>query len=225
MRPHKYDQRIDLSVDNAHSWVIRRVGTGKRVLEVGCATGRMSQVLVEQFGCTVVGVEIDPAAASEAVRFCHRIIIADLDMIDLAHELGPERFDVIVAADVLEHLRSPERLLAALRPFLVPSGYVVASVPNIGHASIIAELLDGRFTYRPLGLLDETHLRFFTRKSICECFEYAGFGVSSVERLEVEPAETEFHTDLGRFPRRVVEAIRAQGAQPGAQSGEVRPRC
>jgi 2-polyprenyl-3-methyl-5-hydroxy-6-metoxy-1,4-benzoquinol methylase len=198
--PRKYDCRIDLAVDNAHTRVLRLVGTGKHVLELGCASGYMTRVLVEQFGCTVVGVEQDREAAEQARKVCRRLIHGDIDSLEFAGELGDERFDVILCADVLEHLRDPMRALTALRPALVPNGYVVASIPNVAHVAVIAELLEGRFPYGPVGLLDDTHLRFFTRHSIYETFERAGFVVSHLERLQVEPAATEFRTDLSRFP-------------------------
>jgi len=205
----KYDHQIDLGVDNAHTRVIRLVGAGKHALELGCATGYMAKVLVERFGCTVVGIERDPDAAEQARKVCGRVIVGDIDALDFAQELGDARFDVILCADVLEHLRDPLRAVAALRAFLAPDGYVVASIPNVAHVAVVAELLEGRFPYRPLGLLDDTHLRFFTRHSIYDCFERAGFLISHLERLQVEPEATEFRTDLSRFPAEMAELMRS----------------
>ena len=196
-------------MDNAHTRVIRLIGTGKHVLELGCATGYMARVLVERFGCTVVGVEGDPEAAEQARKVCSRLIVGDIESLDFARELGEARFDVILCADVLEHLREPGRMLAAVRTLLAPNGYVVASIPNIGHVAVIAELLEGRFPYGPLGLLDETHLRFFTRHSIYDCFERSGFLISHLERLQLEPEATEFHTDLSHFPAEVARFLRS----------------
>ena len=209
MLPFNYDYQVDLAVDNAHSRVIRLVGAGKHVLDLGCATGYVAKVLVEQFGCSVVGIEQDLDAAEQARKVCRQVIAGDLDALDFAAELGDTRFDVILCADVLEHLRDPNRVLAALRTLLVPDGYVVASIPNIGHVAVVAELLDGRFPYGPLGLLDQTHLRFFTRRSIHECFERVGLLVSHIERLRVEPEATEFRTDLSRFPPEFARLMRS----------------
>jgi 2-polyprenyl-3-methyl-5-hydroxy-6-metoxy-1,4-benzoquinol methylase len=204
----KYDYRIDLDADNAHTRVIRLVGERKQVLELGCARGYMSRVLVERFGCTVTGVEVDGAAADEARKVCRRVIVADLDRLDWVRELS-ERFDVVVCADVLEHLRDPGGALRGLADLLRPDGYVVASIPNVAHAAVLAELLEGRFRYRPLGLLDEGHLRFFTRESIYETFERAGFVVTHLERLRLEPEATEFRTDLSRLPPGLADLIRS----------------
>lgn len=209
MADHKYDCRIDFDADNAHTRMIRLVGERKRVLELGCATGYMSKVLVERFGCTVTGVERDPEAAEAARKACSRVIVGDLETLDYRGELGEERFDVVVCGDVLEHLRDSVRVLDALRPFLAPGGYVVASVPNVAHVSVIAELLEGRFPYRPLGLLDDSHLRFFTRESLYECFETAGYAISHLERFRLEPEATEFRTDLSRFPAELARRLRA----------------
>jgi 2-polyprenyl-3-methyl-5-hydroxy-6-metoxy-1,4-benzoquinol methylase len=205
----KYDAEIDLGVDNAHTRVIRLVGTHKHVLEVGCATGYMSRVLVEQFGCTVVGIELDADAADMARGVCQRVIVGDLDTLDLARELGADRFDVIVCADVLEHLKDPGRVLASLRSFLTADGDVVASIPNIGHVSVIAELLAGRFPYQRMGLLDDTHLHFFTRESIHDCFERAGLIITHLDPIRVEPPATEFRTDLSRLAPGLAEQLLA----------------
>jgi 2-polyprenyl-3-methyl-5-hydroxy-6-metoxy-1,4-benzoquinol methylase len=179
---------------------MRLVGRDKRVLELGCATGYMSRALTNEFGCTVTGIEVNPEAAEAARGACERVIVGDLDAIDWAAALGAERFDVVVAADVLEHLRDPARILAAVRAHLAAAGYVVASIPNVAHAAVLAELLQGRFVYQPFGLLDDTHIRFFTRDSIYQCFEEAGFTITHLERLTLEPAQTEFRTTLSAFP-------------------------
>ena len=203
-----YDLEIDLNDDSAHARAIRLVGEDKDVLELGCATGYVSRILAER-RCRVVGVDGNAEAAAEARRGCVEVVVADLDTIDCGVVLGDRRFDVILCGDVLEHLKEPSRLLAQLRPLLRPGGYVVASLPNVAHASVVAELLAGRFNYGPWGLLDDSHLRFFTRESIRECFERAGFVVDHLERYVVEPQNTEFRTDLSALPEAVARALLA----------------
>ncbi len=201
----RYDADFDPTADNAHTRVVQLVGRGKRVLELGCATGYMSRVLTDSYGCVVTGVEGNPATAEEARASCTRVIVGDLDTLNWDEALGAEQFDVVVAADVLEHLRNPAGVLAALRSYIAPGGHLVASIPNIAHASVIAELLQGRFTYQPFGLLDDSHLRFFTRDSIYECLEQAGYTVTYLDRVTLQPGDTEFRTVLASFPQPVAE--------------------
>lgn len=187
---------IDLESDSTHARVVRLVGTGKRVLELGCATGYMSQVFRDR-GCQVVAVEVDQEAAEHASAFCERVIVGDLDTIDLAAELGKDRFDVVVAADVLEHLKNPLRTLRAAKKQLRPDGYFVASIPNIAHGSVRLSLLSGQFPYSETGLLDRTHIRFFTLESMERLFEDAGFALGHLERQQMPIGESEVPFEPG----------------------------
>src|SRR5215211_1884080 len=104
--PRYHFDSIDIESDSVHADVVRLVGDAPRVLELGPATGYMSQAFADR-GCKVVGIEIDPEMAQRANEFCERMILGDLDTLDFDEELGGERFDAIVAADVLEHLKDP----------------------------------------------------------------------------------------------------------------------
>jgi hypothetical protein len=174
----------------------------------------MSKVFVDE-GCTVVAIELDPTMAAQASRFCERVVVGDLDVIDLDAELGKERFDVIVAADVLEHLKDPLEALKRLRPFLTPDGFFVVSLPNIAHASVRLSLLQGSFDYRDLGLLDRTHLRFFTHASMQELFDEAEFGMIEVHRQEAPLAIADVPLVLDTLPE---ELIRKLAEDPDART-------
>src|SRR5215207_1882662 len=107
----KYETRIDLENKNSsHALIVELVGHGKRVLDVGCAAGDLAEVLTEH-GCKVTGIEIDPEAARQAERRCERVIVGDVEDLDLSGNLDDESFDVIVLGDVLEHLKDPLRTL------------------------------------------------------------------------------------------------------------------
>jgi 2-polyprenyl-3-methyl-5-hydroxy-6-metoxy-1,4-benzoquinol methylase len=203
---YQYDFVVDLDSDNTHANVIRLVGEGRRVLELGPASGYMSEILRER-GCTVVGIELDAEMAEQAARFCERVIVGDLDTLDLEEELGEERFDVIVAADVLEHLKDPLKTLQALRSFLRPEGNFVVSLPNVAHASVRLALLEGRFDYRDRGLLDRTHLRFFTHESIARLFDEADLAVVEIHRQEAPVDTTEIAVDLDAVPAEVLQEL------------------
>ncbi len=203
---YQYDFVVDLDSDNTHANVIRLIGQGRRVLELGPASGYMSEILRGR-GCTVVGVELDAEMAAQAERFCERVIVGDLDALDLDAELGEDRFDVIVAADVLEHLRDPLKLLRELRAFLNPGGFFVVSLPNIAHASVRLALLEGRFDYQGLGLLDRTHLHFFTHKSIAQLFDEAELALVEIHRQEAPIDTTEIKVNLDVVPPDVLRDL------------------
>jgi len=193
----RYDfERIDLDSGSVHADVVGLVGESRRVLEVGTATGYMSRALTER-GCEVVGIELDPDMAERAGEFCERMIVGDAETLDLEHELEGERFDAIVTADVLEHLKEPLRLLQRLRPFLKADGYFVISVPNVAHGSVRLALLSGRFDYQDIGLLDSTHLRFFTRETLEQLLDEAELGLAELRRHErtLEASEVRFNAD------------------------------
>jgi 2-polyprenyl-3-methyl-5-hydroxy-6-metoxy-1,4-benzoquinol methylase len=159
------------------------VPDGARVLDVGCATGYLAAELVAR-GCTVVGVEFDPVAAQQARAVCREVVVGDVESeavrADIARAVADAGgVDAVICADVLEHLRDPWTVLAWLRTLLDPGGRAVVSVPNIAHWTVRRELLRGRFDYTDFGLLDRTHLRFFTRASATELAHRAGFAVQA----------------------------------------------
>lgn len=188
----KYVYQVNLDAQDAPGKVLRAVGRGKHVLEVGCASGVQTRILKEQLACTVTGIEINPSAAADASKYCERIIVGDLESMDLSSQLGDSKFEVIIIADVLEHLHDPLKVLSKLRNHLHADGYVVASIPNIVHAALILQMAHGRFDYRPYGLLDDTHVRFFTLKTIYRLFEDSGLTILDVDRVGRSIEATEF---------------------------------
>jgi 2-polyprenyl-3-methyl-5-hydroxy-6-metoxy-1,4-benzoquinol methylase len=207
--PPRYDfDEIDLDSGSVHADVVHLVEKGSRVLELGPATGYMSRVFSER-GCTVVGIEVDAGMAERAARFCERIVVGDLDTLDLEAELGEERFDAIVAADVIEHLKDPLGALRRLRPFLKEDGCFVISIPNVAHGSVRLALLSGRFEYRPWGLLDSTHLRFFTRETFERLLDEAGLSLVEMRRHELGLGASEVEFDKPAVPADLWEELEA----------------
>ena len=146
--------------------MLEMIGVGKRVLELGCSNGYMSRLL-KQRNCQVTGVDVDPLAAAEARAFCEEVIVADLDARPLVDLLPGTPFDVAIFGDVLEHLRDPWRILDEARAFLGPG---LRGSFDTQHRTRCGatRLLQGSFDYQPQGLLDSTHLRFFTLRSVRE---------------------------------------------------------
>jgi 2-polyprenyl-3-methyl-5-hydroxy-6-metoxy-1,4-benzoquinol methylase len=196
----RYDfDKVDLESGSVHADVVRMVDGAPRVLELGPATGYMSRAFAAA-GSTVVGIELDPEMAERAVEFCERVVVGDLDTLDFAAELGEERFDAIVAADVLEHLKDPLGTLNRLRPFLKPEGFFVISVPNVAHGSVRLALLSGDFKYADIGLLDSTHLRFFTRETLEKLLDDAELGLIELCRHELDLEASEVAFDSAAVP-------------------------
>ena len=204
----RYDTEIDLEDRNrSHTLIVELVGRDKSVLDVGTATGYLAKVLVQR-GCRVTGIELDLEAARKAEEHCERVIVGDVETLDPYEELGGELFDVIVFGDVLEHLKDPLRALLRLRPFLRSEGYVVASIPNVAHGSFRLALLQGKFEYHPQGLLDDTHLRFFTRESVERLFDDAGFEITGLERTTRDVFDTEIEIDEELVTDEVLHLVR-----------------
>ncbi len=193
---------------NSHSVMLELVGPDRRVLDVGCATGYLAGGLVQQ-GCTVTGVDNDAQALEKARVVLDRGVLADLDHVDLVGEFGEGRFDVVVFGDVLEHLRAPGILVRAARRLLAPGGFIVVSIPNVSHGDVRLALFAGRWEYRPLGLLDDTHIRFFTRESFQRLLAECGFVALDVRPIIVPLFGTELGLNEGDFAPEVVLRVRS----------------
>lgn len=210
MSVSKYDVEVDIAAapDTSHAKMVELIGSNKRVLDVGCSTGYLARVL-NALGNTVSGVEYDAAAAKEAEPDLVKLVVGDLEALDLVAEFGESAFDVVVFGDVLEHLRDPMPVLRRARPLLAPGGSVVISVPNIAHGDVRLALLKGRFRYTKLGLLDETHTRFFTRENLDPFLRDAGFVPVDVRRTYAPLFGTEVGVTADEVDPAVVAGLRA----------------
>lgn len=148
---------------------------GSKVLDVGCGEGTLTKVLADSCRSDFIGVEPDPERAAQAKHRGVEVIVARFGP-ELAEAVG--RLDVIVFADVLEHLPAPQSVLFSCREFLKPNGFVIVSVPNVAHWSVRSELMQGRFRYQPTGIMDATHLRWFTAESAKSLLVSAGFSIA-----------------------------------------------
>ena len=149
--------------DDAHSILMRLIPPGSRVLELGCATGYLSGYMEQALGCRVTGLEYDADSVEIARTRCQEVHKADLDAenaLQPAQASGP--YDVLLAAAVLEHLKYPERLLRDAHVLLKPGARVIVSLPNIAHWGVRLRLLHGVFDYADYGIMDRTHLHFYT---------------------------------------------------------------
>ncbi len=197
---------LTVAASATHQAQLARIPPSSRVLEIGAAGGHMTQALMAS-GCEVVAVEADGELARRLRDVCPRVIEADVEEGSLGRLLGGERFDVILLGDVLEHLRHPERALVGFHSLLRPGGCLVVSLPNVAHASVRLALLQGAFDYRPEGLLDATHLRFFTRASLLATFAVSGWSVQDLALVERGPFDTEIPLEPARVPVPVLHGL------------------
>jgi 2-polyprenyl-3-methyl-5-hydroxy-6-metoxy-1,4-benzoquinol methylase len=171
---------------------------GDRVFEGGVSSGYFARVLTAA-GRRVDGHELDPQVAAAARTVCDRVYVGDLQDFDV--EEIEATYDVLLFGDTLEHLPDPAAVLRRLRTKLRPDGHLVVSVPNIANWSVRLQLLGGRFRYTDRGILDRTHLRFFTVKTLPEMLAAGGF---RVERLIASVPVPGVRTErLGRLTHRV----------------------
>jgi 2-polyprenyl-3-methyl-5-hydroxy-6-metoxy-1,4-benzoquinol methylase len=172
----KSEQCMEESVfryDTFNPYIFAEVPEKIRVLDVGCATGLLGKRLREEKGCFVVGIELDEKMAQEARRHLNQVIIADLDE---PFVLNSSTFDVIVFSDILEHLKNPAGLLKKLEHNLSDDGFYLISVPNIAFIKVRFDLLLGKFDYNSRGgIMDETHLHFYTRKTLLDLLKNVDF--------------------------------------------------
>jgi SAM-dependent methyltransferase len=138
----------------------------------------MGELLVSR-GCVAVGIEVDHEAAEAARHSGAYEFVSEVDLDDPTSSLPEGPFDVLLCADVLEHLRDPHEALVRLRSLIAPTGRLILSLPNVAHFTIRAQLLIGRFRYTERGILDETHLHLYTYQSARALVRGAGLRIDS----------------------------------------------
>ena len=153
-----------------------------RCLDVGCSTGNLGVALRDSKGCSVDGIESNPQAAAIAKRRGYdNVFILDLNFELATLPVNGYEYDVIVCADILEHLVTPEQALKRLSRLLRPGGVFVISLPNVAFALHRLHLLLGKWDYKAYGVLDRTHLRFYTIKSGSQMIASTGLKITSVK--------------------------------------------
>lgn len=197
--PYRYDGNHELDPSEVSGMIAALVPLGARVLDVGCGTGALSVVLRDERQASVFGVEPD---ASRAARGAERGIEVHAGVLTPALHASIGTFDVAIYADVLEHLPDPLGELVKVAPFVRPDGVVIVSVPNVAHWSIRLDLLRGRFRYAQYGLMDATHLRWFTEETIRQVMDQAGLDVVHVQQTAGTMLLCYRETLLAKIPER-----------------------
>lgn len=207
----RYNHPIDINNLNDSSSVLYSfVKEGSSVLDVGCACGTLAQILYKKKQCHVSGIEYN----TENFAICRKLhIFENLWQIDL-NQLKKEQlnnfnqyFDAIILGDVLEHLINPEQVLSLLKDLVKDNGRVLISLPNIGHASIKSNLLLGRFDYTEQGILDKTHLRFFTAHSIIAFLTKQNLRINHLKRITM-PLDGYQYYKFSKLPKNIQDFIK-----------------
>ena len=206
-----YDLEVDKIGENTPYWYVRKnISDKQNILDVGCATGYLGAYLKRNFDLNLVGVDYDNYYLKKAAE---RNVYSDLIKLDLNNfdnELVDyvSHFDKIILCDVLEHLNNPMDVLTKLSQFLKDDGNFLIDVPNIAHSSIKYNLLLNKFDYTPFGLLDETHVRFFTCESLIKDLSKNNFLIKDMEFIFLGPGQ--FHdqiVDYAKYPQEIIDLI------------------
>lgn len=224
---HVYARDIQPNEHSSLNLLTDLIEAGARVLDLGCGTGALGRWLARRSGGVIIdGVTFNEAEAGIAQANYRQITVGDLEALDLLKEFEPHAYDAIVCADVLEHLKNPASVLEQCKTLLAPAGQLLISVPNAAYAGLIAELMHGQFRYRDEGLLDRTHLRFFTRSGLLEFLALGGWHVNSAQTVQRELTESEFAQPFDALPPAVARYLLTQpdaltyqfiiGAQPNS---------
>jgi 2-polyprenyl-3-methyl-5-hydroxy-6-metoxy-1,4-benzoquinol methylase len=187
------DHNFNLGSQN-NSWahLYELIPEGSRVLDVGCSTAAFGKVLIENKKCDVTGIDLDETDITEARKNIGKALVMDINS-DEASKLG--KFDVIIFADVLEHLIDPRATLERLKRDMINKGGVILfSIPHMAHTSVRLQLLKGTFDYKERGLLDRTHLHFYDQHEVESMFADAGYQV-----IVMRPT-------ISEYPKQMVEA-------------------
>jgi 2-polyprenyl-3-methyl-5-hydroxy-6-metoxy-1,4-benzoquinol methylase len=205
---HKYEYEIDIKGDSTGARIVRLIGKNMRVLELGAGPGSITKHLKNIGNCSVVAIENDSKAIQKLSAYCEKIYNVDLNDVNWFRALeNEEKFDVVLAADVLEHLYDPWAVLNAMNSLLKHNGSIIVSLPHIGHNAVIACILAGDFEYRDWGLLDRTHIRFFAMKNIQGLFDSAGLRINEAQFVVTRPELTEFANQWRKLPEQLRIAL------------------
>lgn len=171
------------AANNPWNKAFNLVKKGSTVLDVGCSSGNFGAALIEHKGCIVDGIEPDLEDYKEATSRLRRVANAFAEEA-LVSTFKNQKYDHIVFLDVIEHLYNPATTLQLVKAHLKPGGSIIFSIPNMAHASVRLMLLKGDFEYGKTGLLDNTHLHFYTLREIERVFESAGYSIKQLDNTQ-----------------------------------------
>lgn len=210
----KYDFKLDMNSPNSNATILKNIKPNSTVLEVGCAHGRMTKYLKEILECEIDIVELDYDAGVMAKEWANNGWIGvagnieEMDCFKNIKHIWQITYDYIIFADVLEHLHDPIRVLTDAKQVLKSDGSIWISIPNVAYNGIISDLINDKFTYRETGLLDDTHLRFFTYHSLAKMIKKCGLKVVNEINLKNPIKYSEFKDAYTQVPSQIASFLR-----------------
>jgi len=209
MENNKYNFKLDTEHQNSLSLILETIKPNTTVLEFGPANGRLTQYMKEEMNCTIYFVEIDPIAAKDAAHYAEDYIVGDIERFEWVERFQHVKFDHIIFADVLEHLYQPKEVLKIAKTLLNKSGTISISIPNVAHNSIVIDLLQGKFNYNRTGLLDNTHIRFFTYTSLIDMFKEIQLTPVQKMATRARVGENEIDNHYEELPRAMAKQLKS----------------
>ncbi len=197
----KYAHNVVSEAEQNTPWfkIMQWIGNKPKVLDVGCSSGYFGEKLIEARQATVWGVDLDTDDAAAAKKRGYQdVLVGDLDAFDWKR-FGSKKFDAIIFADVLEHVKDPLANVIAASKLLAPGGFIFTSIPNVAHITVRTELMEGNFDYEDTGLLDNTHIKFFTKKTVQKLFFDAGLEIVHFDSTTNDVSDGQVRSHLKRM--------------------------
>lgn len=206
----KYQEMFSFDDNDSRGIILNMLKPNSKVLEFGCATGNMTKYMSEEMMCEVYIVELDREGFDHAINYAVEGICGDILSYEWLKKFNI-KFDFVIFADVLEHLPNPQEVLEKVNQVLAYNGSVLISVPNIAHNDILIKLYKNQFEYTPTGLLDATHIHFFTDISLEQCCMNAGYQIIQRKNTVINTGKTEQNAEINSHMMKNLLSIREGG--------------
>ena len=205
----KYQFVIDeINPESTHGKILSKIKPGSKVLECGCASGYMTRYMHEKMGCSVDVIEINRVDLEQAEQWANRSYCGNLDEDRWLDFVAGNKYNYILFADVLEHLRNPKSALYCASKYLADNGKIIVSIPNICHNDIMIRMYYDLFTYTKIGLLDDTHIHFWGMKDFILMCSEIGLNADECDCITYPTGTTEQRSDLSLIDQNLVECLK-----------------
>lgn len=179
----KYSKKLFTSPNTSFSKIFSLIpSNSKNILDIGCASGYLGKYIKSKYkSIPITGLDNNKEDIKIAKKNLDEALIFNLESDIFPERFKKNKFDVVILADILEHLINPEKLLQNLHQIITSNSTLIISIPNIVHQSTIINLINRKWEYTDTGILDKTHLKFFSRQSICQLLKQNGFVIEKID--------------------------------------------